>query len=350
VTEQVKAFGEGDFSIEQLHINNSDETGILADSLNKMQQNLQHLIMQIGENSSQVSAASEQLMASAEQSSQASEHITLTIDEVAAGAEQQMGTVERTVHNTDTLSMNVGQIASHTKLTSTLAQQAFVKAGNGNDTIQSTVEQMDSIHGTMKELSVSINRMGERSKEVDQIVEVISNIAAQTNLLALNAAIEAARAGEHGKGFAVVANEVRNLAEQSSTSAQQITQLISNIQQDSSDSIRMMEKGQQEVDNGVQIVHVAGRLFAEIKQDLNEVTEKVLEVSSSSDQITKNTVDVVESIDHIAGISNRTLSGTQSVSAASEEQLASMQEISSSATVLADMAEDLQEMILKFKL
>ncbi|MEK5040825.1 methyl-accepting chemotaxis protein [Sporosarcina sp. FSL K6-3457] len=350
VTDQVKAFSDGDFSVNPLIITSSDETGYLADSLNKMQQNLHQLITQIGENSSQVSAASEELMASAEQSSQASEHITLTVEEVASGAEVQMGTVERTVQNTDTLSMNVNQIASHAKLTSTLSEQALGKAGTGNETIQSTVIQMESIYETMKELSTSITGMSERSKEIDQIVEVISGIAAQTNLLALNAAIEAARAGEQGKGFAVVANEVRHLAEQSSHSAQQITQLISNVQMESNNSIRMMEKGQKEVEDGVQIVHVAGQLFAEIKHDLNDVAEKSMEVLTSTNQMIEGTVDVVESISHISDISNRTLSGTQNISAASEEQLASMEEISSSATVLAGMAENLQEMILKFKL
>ncbi|MGN7479018.1 methyl-accepting chemotaxis protein [Solibacillus silvestris] len=350
VTDQVKAIADGNLSVDPLIITSSDETGYLADNLNKMQQNLHHLITQIGENSYQVSAASEELMASAEQSSQASEHITLTVDEVADGAEQQMGTVEQTVQNTDTLSMNVNQIASHAKLTSNLSEQALGKSGIGNETIQSTVIQMNSIHETMRELSISITGMGERSKEIDQIVEVISGIAAQTNLLALNAAIEAARAGEQGKGFAVVANEVRNLAEQSSDSAQQIAQLISNIQAESNNSIQMMEKGQKEVDDGVQIVHAAGQLFAEIKQDLHEVAEKSKEVWASSNHMKEGTVDVVDSINQISAISNRTLSGTQNISAASEEQLASMQEISSSATVLADMAKDLQEMISKFKL
>lgn len=350
VTDQVKALADGDFSMDPLHITSSDETGYLAENLNKMQENLRHLIIQIGENSSQVSAASEQLMASAEQSSQASGHITSSIDRVAAGAEQQMGTVEQTVSNTDTLSENVNQIASHAKLTSTLSEQALIKAGTGNETVQSTVTQMESIHNTMKELSTAVTGMGERSKEIDQIVEVISGIAAQTNLLALNAAIEAARAGEEGKGFAVVANEVRHLAEQSSDSALQITQLISNIQSDSDNSIQMMEKGQKEVDDGVKIVHVAGQLFAEIKHDLNEVAEKTMEVFTAANGITEGTVNVVKSMGHISEISSETLSGTQNISAASEEQLASMQEISASATVLADMAEDLQEMILKFKL
>lgn len=350
VTNQVKFIADRDLSIEPLTIKSKDEIGYLATNLNVMTQNLRELITQIGDNSSQVSAASEQLMASADQSSEATEHITGTIEEVASGAEEQTETVDKTVENTNTLSTNVSQISSHAKVTSTLSEQALQKAGTGNETIQSTVNQMESIRKTMNLLSGSVQGMGERSQEIDQIVEVISGIAAQTNLLALNAAIEAARAGEHGQGFAVVANEVRNLAEQSSKSAGQITQLITNIQAESKNSIEVMEKGQLEVEQGVEIVHVAGNLFAEIKNDLNEVAGKTREVSASANDMTERMTDVVDSISHIAAISNRTLSGTQTVSAASEEQLASMQEISSSATVLADMAEELQDMILRFRL
>ncbi|OZI12639.1 chemotaxis protein [Bacillaceae bacterium SAS-127] len=350
ITGQVKAIAHENLSLEKLHIINSDETGNLADNLNKMHQNLRHLVKKISESSAQVSAASEELMASAEQSSRASVHITTNIDEVAVGAERQMHVIEETVQNTNRLSTNVAQIALHAKNTSTLSEQALDKAESGNKTIQLTVKQMESIHKTMLNLSNSVKGMGERSKEIDQIVEVISSIAAQTNLLALNAAIEAARAGEQGKGFAVVANEVRNLAEQSSESAKLITELISNIQSDTVTSINMMEKGQKEVDAGVQIVHEAGQHFAEIKHDLNEVAEKNLEVLAFSNQITESTTDVVQSINQISDVSNHTLTGTQNVSTASEEQLASMQEIATSAAVLADMAEDLQKMILIFKL
>lgn len=350
ITNQVQLIADGDLSIEPLNITNNDETGYLATNLNTMTESLRELITQIGDNSSQVSATSEQLMASAEQSSEASEHITGTIQEVAAGAEDQTTTIELTAENTTRLSTNVSNIATHANTTSSLSEAALQKAGTGNETIQSTVRQMDSIYETMKTLSGSVNNMGERSKEINHIVEVITGIAAQTNLLALNAAIEAARAGEHGAGFAVVANEVRNLAEQSAKSTGQITQLISNIQIESKNSIELMEKGQLEVEQGVTIVHVAGNLFTEIKNDLDEVAEKTHEVAAYANEMITNTTDVAGAIDHISTISNRTLSGTQTVSAASEEQLASMQEISSSATMLADMAEELQEMILRFKL
>ncbi|MGM7636660.1 methyl-accepting chemotaxis protein [Bacillus sp. Hm123] len=350
ITDQVKAIAHEDLSLEKLHIINSDETGNLADNLNKMQQNLRQLVKKISESSAQVSAASEELTASAEQSSRASSHITTNIDEVAVGAERQMNVIEETIQNTNRLSTNVDQIALHAKNTSALSEQALDKAESGNKTIQLTVKQMESIHKTMLDLSKSIKGMGERSKEIDQIVEAISSIAAQTNLLALNAAIEAARAGEQGKGFAVVANEVRNLAEQSSESAKLITELISNMQSDTVTSINMMEKGQKEVNDGVQIVYAAGQHFAEIKNDLNEVAEKNLEVLAFSNQITESTTDVVQSINQISDVSNHTLVGTQNVSTASEEQLASMQEIATSAAVLADMAEDLQKMILTFKL
>jgi methyl-accepting chemotaxis protein len=116
---------------------------------------------------------------------------------------------------------------------------------------------MRLIHDTVQDLSKVIRGLGERSKEIGEIVAVITKISSQTNLLALNAAIEAARAGEHGRGFAVVADEVRKLAEQSAQSAQQISELITHIQKETLNAVQSMDQATKEVQSGLDVVDSA---------------------------------------------------------------------------------------------
>lgn len=339
----------GDLTAEQLRVKNKDEIGSLTVSFNQMTDNLRELVQQISSSSEHVAMSSEELTASAGQSSQAAETITLTMQEVTARTEMQSRSVGESVVAINQMSSGVQQIASSAEVTSSLSVQAAQKALEGNKAIQSTVMQMDAIHQTMNHLAKTVTQMEEHSKEIEHIVEVISAISAQTNLLALNAAIEAARAGEQGRGFAVVADEVRKLAEQSTQSADQITQLVTTIRNHTHQVVESMEAGVKEVDEGIQVVHATGRLFEDIKQNINEVSGQVQEISAASEQISASTEQVVHAIEEIAEGSERVASETQNVSSSAEEQLASMEEIASSASSLTKMAEELQQVVGKFK-
>lgn len=209
---------------------------------------------------------------------------------------------------------------------------------------------MNSINQTVTGLANVVKGLGERSKQIGQIIEVITGIAEQTNLLALNAAIEAARAGENGRGFAVVADEVRKLAEQSAQSAQQISMLITAIQQETNEAVQSMEMATKEASNGIVVIHTAGESFVEIKNAIEEVAVQIQEVSASVQQMSAGAEQIVQSMQLVSKIAESAASGTQEVSAATEEQLASMQEISASAVSLSKMAEELQQLIQKFKI
>lgn len=339
---------QGDLT-QRIIVKSNDELGKLGISFNQMTEALRSVITEVGETANQLAASSEELTASAEQTSKATEQIAFTIQEVAEGSEKQVRSVEDSSKVINEMSTGVQQIAANSQMASSVATQTAELALEGNKAIQTAVKQMNSINRTVTGLAEMVKGLGEHSREIGQIVEVITTIAEQTNLLALNAAIEAARAGEHGRGFAVVADEVRKLAEQSAESAQQIAQLISNIQAETNKAVQSMETGTKEVADGIGVVNEAGASFEQIQRSVNEVANQILEVSAATQQMSAGTVKVVNSIELITKVSESTSAGTQNVSAAAEEQLASMEEISSSATSLSRMAVELQEMVNRFR-
>lgn len=340
--------GKGNLTI---HITDDakDEIGQLTNDFNTMRTELSHLVQQVGENTELLSAYSLQLAASVVQTTQATEEISNTMQELANGTEKQFSSIEDTSNVVQNVSQVVDLINRNSIDAFAKSKEATDKAEGGKSSVKSAVEQIQSIRTTVNDLANMIRGLGKRSLEIGSIVELITNIANQTNLLALNANIEAARAGEHGRGFAIVANEVRNLAEQSKESAEQIVTLITSIQQDTDKSVKSMEGVLEEVNQGIQAVNGAGNSFFDISNMVHQVEGIIQSISTYSSDLFQGTKQIVESFGIIEQVAQQASAGTQNVSAATEEQLASMEEISSSSTTLSQMAESLQTTIQRFK-
>jgi methyl-accepting chemotaxis protein len=339
----------GDLS-QRANIKSKDEFGQLGASFNLMVDSLRTVLTEVGESSSQLAASAEQLSASAEQTSKATEHIADAAQQMADGANEQVHTVEGSAQRIHEVSANIQQITVSSQSAADTTTKASEKSSEGGQAIQTAIGQMSSISGSVDGVAKVIDRLAVTSEEIGQITGAITQIAQQTNLLSLNAAIEAARAGEHGRGFAVVANEVKKLAEQSSKSAEQIAALIHAIQGEIGKAQESMQSATKEVGLGIEVVHTAGSLFAEIERFVGEVGSQVREVTDATQQISAGTTQVVQAIEGIANVAQTTASGTENVSAAAEEQLASMEEISSSSAALTHMAGELQVLVDKFKL
>ncbi|WP_226670360.1 methyl-accepting chemotaxis protein [Metabacillus litoralis] len=350
MNSRLKEISEGEGDLTQLiNLHSKDELGEMAQSFNQMIGKLRELFQQVSFYSEQVAAASEQLTASSEETTRATELISSTVQEVAVGTEKQALSVKDTSKTIGELSLSVNQISDSSEVVKTTALHAADMADEGNKFVTTVVSQMNDINLTVNELSSKVKTLGKRSSQIGDIIKVITEIAEQTNLLALNAAIEAARAGEQGRGFAVVADEVRKLAEQSTASASEISQLISAIQMDTDNTVKSMDDTTIKVAEGITSVNETGKSFEQIQQSISEVSSQILEVTSAVKEMSTGTKLIVQSIEQITKSSDITASGTQSVSASAEEQLAAMEEITASSSSLSKMAEDLQSIVGKFK-
>ncbi|WP_366290400.1 methyl-accepting chemotaxis protein [Paenibacillus sp. AN1007] len=349
MTEAASAIADGDLTGEAITLKNRDELGILAAAFNTMSTNLRSMIQSVSETSEQVAASSEELLASAEQNTKASEQITETVEELSVGTANQVDIVKRSSQAMNEMALGSEQIAELAQSVSVSAVDAANQSAEGNQIIQQAVQQMGAVRNSIASLRELVTGLGERSAEIGTITEVINNIARQTNLLALNAAIEAARAGEHGRGFAVVAGEVRKLAEESSASAQQISEIVQLIQQDTNHAVEAVKVNSNETEAGIELVTAAGEAFEQISNAANKVAGDIEEVSAGSEEMSASTNEVVSYVTQISNIASEAAGAAHNVSAATQEQLASMEEIASSAGMLSKMAEELQGQVGKFK-
>jgi methyl-accepting chemotaxis protein len=346
----LKEVANGNLAIEELRVKSEDEIGEIGHSINATVKNLKELIGVVAQVTHQVAALSEELTANAEQSAQAAEQVATSITTVANGSERQNGVVNDVSSIVEQMAASSQEIAANTITVAHSSEKAAASAKEGGKTIREAVAQMISIEKTVNGSAQVVTHLGERSKEIGQIVETISGIAGQTNLLALNAAIEAARAGEQGRGFAVVAEEVRKLAEQSQDAAKKIATLIGEIQAETAKAVEAMHEGTKEVKIGGESVASAGQAFTQIVALVEEVNGQIRQISKATQQMADGSQKVVNAMSEIAISSKGNAAEAQTVSAAAEEQSASMEEIASSSETLAKLAEDLQLSVAKFRL
>lgn len=349
ICEKVAKIGEGDLSVD-ITSTAKDEIGILTRALSTTIGNFRKMIVKVQEASETVSTSSEELTASTEQVSQAADQVVTTITDVTNGMSHQMQAVNDTMNIVEQMSAGLQQIAANTGSVSATAEKTSNTALAGREAVQKVTNQMANIETSVTNSAQVVAKLGERSKEIGQIVDTIAGISSQTNLLALNAAIEAARAGEQGRGFAVVAEEVRKLAEQSQDATKEIATLIGDIQQDTTKAVLAMNEGAGEVKIGTEVANDAGQSFSEIASLITEVSEQIRDISAAIEQMASGSKQIVSSVKDIAQISNDVTSETQIVSAATQEQTASIQEIASSSTELSQMAGNLQAVVSKFKI
>ena len=339
----------GNFIVRTEPSQRKDELGDVHRALYDMTLKIGDLLKEVSKTTEQMAAASQQLNSSSMESANAATSVAQSVADAASVVVQQQTAVTNGTDSVASISQSVKSVSQETEEISLEADQAAKKAEAGNLVVEKSVNQIHSVEEKVRTTARLVDELGARSQEIGAIVDTISDLAGQTNLLALNAAIEAARAGEQGRGFAVVAEEVRKLAEQSATAAQQIADLIGRIQDDTSKAVASMDSDRQAVVQGAESVEGLRQVFEEINGLVIDVAGKIESMSDSIQHVADQSSEITNHMEQIDTGAAKVADNMQSISAATEEQSASAQEIASASDSLARQAQDVQEKLQKFK-
>ncbi|MCQ4086440.1 methyl-accepting chemotaxis protein [Saccharibacillus sp. JS10] len=339
---------QGDLT-QELPVKSKDEFGVMAVHMNEMMNTLRHTISVISEHALSVGSTSQQLTAGAEETSKAAEQMALTGIEVANKAEKQVEELVHSSRSMNEISTGIGRIAEAASEVSSASKSVTERTSYGSEKMQSAIHMVERANTSVQSSMTALEQFKKRSEEIGRITGMITNVSRQTNLLALNASIEASRAGEHGRGFGVVASEIRNLAEQSRQSAEDIAELIQAVQQEVSAIVENMEKGSTEVNHIAEVMDESGQLFSSISSQIADVNQQIEEVSAIAKQMSNESNQVDSSLEQLKAIGLETATNANEVASSSEKQLASMEEISAASTSLANLTQELLELIQRFR-
>ncbi|MBI5015745.1 MAG: methyl-accepting chemotaxis protein [Deltaproteobacteria bacterium] len=328
----------------------TDEVDDLAASVNGMLSNLRQMVAHILRTSSEVAASAQNLSATAEEINASSEEISVTMEEVARGVEQQKGSVERMAELTRQLGEGLEEISRTCREASGSAHQAEEKALGGHRTAGRTFEHLDAVFRQLEDSARVFLAFSERIHQIHRVAEVITNLSRQTNLLALNAAIEASKAGDEGKGFAVVAGEIRKLADGAERSADQITTLLSKLDEESREVRRLMEGSGRQVAEGREGLRTASGSLEEITALVGANARQMGEILQLIQVQTEGGRKIVGFVDQIERVAEGNAAATHEISATIDSQTAAMEDMAQAAMRLSQTAEELTRRVERFRL
>lgn len=337
----------GDFTVKG-EIDKSDELGQLIELFNRFIAKIRILLSDTKEINTTVSSSSMEMMKSSKEISRASVQISEAMNILAKATAEQSVLAEQGNNMVTNVVEGVSRITQNNILIEELAIKTMKTVDDSVLSIKYQSDKMIDTKNASQDVSNTILNLSEKSKMISQVIEVINGISEQTNLLALNASIEASRAGEAGKGFAVVAEEVRKLAELSTQSAQEISNLIKEIQSSIEMTVSKMKIAECSINEQVSSLISTENKFKSVKNAVSEVTMQVKEIAKEAISINENAKSAEKSIYSIVNIIGKNASETEEVSASTEEQTAHIQEITSSIDQISELLNKLQQSIEKF--
>lgn len=352
VTNRLATLAQGDFrhnAALEAKISSTDEIGRMSQALDTLQHNVRQMMKQAIEAAEKITTAVGQLNESADQSATVGAQVAASMSKVADSCNEQFAEMDRTKAQIGTLEQHMSAFAGNLSQTVDAVEGTNRAAVQGATCVNEAVLQMQRIAESVSHSAEVITVLGEESDKIGTIVDAIAAIADQTNLLALNAAIEAARAGENGRGFAVVAEEVRKLAEQSSTSADEITALITSIQEKAQNAVEAMQEGASQAQGGTEAVDAAGRTFKEIASMVEHVASESSAMGGRVHELEQSTRSIRDSAESMNKMSRSVAAESQTVSAATQEQTAAVQQIAGASRSLNEMSQAMHAAISKFK-
>jgi len=351
---------------------------VLGNAFHSMIGGLRRIITDVRTGADQIATASAQMASTSEQAAKNNEaaatgveettstmhEMSANIQNVAKNSQTQASSVSETSASVEQMVTSIQRIANTAKQFVELSEKTKKAVSLGLDAVEKSIKGTDEINKSIARSADTISALGTRVEDIGKIVDVIDDIAEQTNLLALNAAIEAARAGEQGMGFAVVAEEVRKLAERSAKSTKEIADLISGIQKEAQEAVKVMEKSTQLVEKGVEMSKQVGDTLKAIEGNVVEVDKYSKEIGAATREQSSGSTQIAKSAENLREVTHEISSATEEQASAAEQIVKTMEkmremihqnasgttELASSAEQLRSQADLFQEIVGKFVL
>ena len=328
----------------------NDEFGDLAKNFNSMFLRLRKIIADIQNVSNTLTDSMANMSDTSSQVGSIAEQVGKSIEDIAAGAREQSDLISNTRKFVEDLNEEINEINSGSEKIIVKADIVSESIKNGNYSVKNSSQKVKNAKAESSLVANIILELGNTSKEIESIIELINSIAEQTNLLSLNAAIEAARAGEAGRGFSVVAEEIRDLAEESSDATYNISELIKKIQSGVNNAVKQMEQNELSVKESVKAIEDTGKTFTKIEEMSSDLRNLIFTISSNTENMAKNSRNLEEAMINVARVSQEFANHSEEIASSSEEQIASTEEIVSIVNTLDDLANKLNQMINSFEI
>lgn len=326
---------QGDLT-KTTNLKNNDEIGKLSQAINVMIENLRSMIEHVKTVSKELHNQNIEIKNLVEQIKEQTEHVASTMQEIATGSEEQANSSSDVANSIVDLNELIEQASKGSKDLEESSKIVFDTSHNGSEQMNKSIAQIQIINEIVSDSVTKVSGLEKSTHEISKLVDVIQSIAQQTNLLALNAAIESARAGEAGRGFAVVAEEVRKLAEQTSVSVTEITNIVANLQNESRLVSNTLEGAYSQVEKGTDLISDTGESLESITSEINKMVMRIEKVTASLANIKTSNEKISTSIQQVAAIAEETSAGIEETAASTEKQNALVENISESAASLTE--------------